>query len=50
MLGDTPLNYIDINVMIKLKTGDLVPFIIFCFNDIEKFILKKQIYLLNYEK
>ena len=26
MLGDTPLNYIDINVMIKLKNGELVSF------------------------
>ena len=52
MLGDTPLNYIDINVMIKLKTGELVPFYLSSFASMTLKILfkKKDNYLLNYDK
>ena len=52
MLGDTPLNYIDISVMIKLKNGQLVPFYLSSFGSMTLKILfkKKDNYLLNYEK
>jgi hypothetical protein len=51
MLGDTPLNYIDINVMIKLKDGQLVPFYLSSFGSMTLKILfkKKDNYLLNYQ-
>ena len=52
MMGDSPLNYIDINVMIKLKNGELVPFYLSSFASMTLKILfkKKNNYLLNYEK
>lgn len=48
MLGDAPLNYIDINIMIKLKNGSLIPFYLSSFASMAlKILFKKRKITLN---